>query len=195
MNNQLVFATNNRHKLEEVSAMLANKYQILSLKDIQCNEDIPETGTTLEENALIKAQYVYQHYNMNCFADDTGLEVEALNGAPGVYSARYAGEGHDSVANMKKLLSELEGKENRKARFRTVIALIIDGKVYQFEGIVNGHITTSKHGTEGFGYDPVFVPEGYEQTFAELGNEIKNQISHRARAVKALVEFLNKQSY
>ena len=195
MNNQLVFATNNRHKLEEVSAMLANKHQILSLKDIQCNEDIPETGTTLEENALIKAQYVYQHYNMNCFADDTGLEVEALNGAPGVYSARYAGEGHDSVANMKKLLSELEGKENRKARFRTVIALIIDGKVYQFEGIVNGHITTSKHGTEGFGYDPVFVPEGYEQTFAELGNGIKNQISHRARAVKALVEFLNKQSY
>lgn len=195
MNNQLVFATNNRHKLEEVSAMLQNKHKILSLNDIQCHEDIPETGTTLEENALLKAQYVYQHYNMNCFADDTGLEVEALNGAPGVYSARYAGEGHDSVANMKKLLSELEGKENRKARFRTVIALIIDGKTYQFEGIVDGHITTSKHGTEGFGYDPIFIPEGYEQTFAELGNEIKNQISHRAKAVKALVEFLNQQSY
>lgn len=195
MNSQLVFATNNRHKLEEVSAMLQNKHKILSLNDIQCHEDIPETGTTLEENALLKAQYVYQHYNMNCFADDTGLEVEALNGAPGVYSARYAGEGHDSVANMKKLLSELEGKENRKARFRTVIALIIDGKTYQFEGIVDGHITTSKHGTEGFGYDPIFVPEGYEQTFAELGNEIKNQISHRAKAVKALVEFLNQQSY
>lgn len=195
MNSQLVFATNNKHKLEEVSSMLQNKCKILSLNDIQCHKDIPETGTTLEENALLKAQYVYQHYNMNCFADDTGLEVEVLNGAPGVYSARYAGEGHDSVANMKKLLSELEGKENRKARFRTVIALIIDGKTYQFEGIVDGHITTSKHGTEGFGYDPIFVPEGYEQTFAELGNEIKNQISHRAKAVKALVEFLNQQSY
>ncbi len=195
MDNQLVFATNNRHKLEEVSAMLGNRRHILSLKDIQCHEDIPEKGATLEENALIKAQYVYRHYGMNCFADDTGLEVEALDGYPGVYSARYAGEGHDAKANMKKLLSGMAGKENRKARFRTVMALIVDGQEHLFEGIVNGHITTSEHGTEGFGYDPVFVPEGYEQTFAELGNEIKNRISHRAKAVKALADFLNRQSF
>lgn len=192
MKDKLVFATNNAHKLEEVSNMLNGKIELLSLKDIHCTDDIPETGTTLEENAWQKAQYIRQHYQLDCFADDTGLEVEALNGEPGVYSARYAGgAGHDSVANMKKLLTKMEGVENRKARFRTVIALIKDGKTYEFEGIVNGTITTEPHGEGGFGYDPVFVPEGYEQTFAQLG-EVKNTISHRARAVQKLVDFLKK---
>lgn len=192
MKDKLVFATNNAHKLEEVSTMLNGKIELLSLKDIHCTDDIPETGTTLEENAWQKAQYIRQHYQLDCFADDTGLEVEALNGEPGVYSARYAGgAGHDSVANMKKLLTKMEGVENRKARFRTVIALIKDGKTYEFEGIVNGTITTEPHGEGGFGYDPVFVPEGYEQTFAQLG-EVKNTISHRARAVQKLVDFLKK---
>lgn len=188
---KLVFATNNAHKLEEVSAMLGDTFELLSLNDINCHADIPETADTLEGNARLKASFVYQNYELNCFADDTGLEVEALGGAPGVYSARYAGgEGHDSEANMRKLLAELEGKDNRKARFRTAISLILDGKEYLFEGIVNGEITTEKRGDSGFGYDPVFRPDGYEQTFAELGHEIKNQISHRARAVQKLCEFL-----
>lgn len=188
---KLVFATNNAHKLEEVSAMLGDTFELLSLNDINCHADIPETADTLEGNARLKASFVYQNYGFNCFADDTGLEVEALGGAPGVYSARYAGgEGHDSEANMRKLLAELEGKDNRKARFRTAISLILDGKEYLFEGIVNGEITTEKRGDSGFGYDPVFRPDGYEQTFAELGHEIKNQISHRARAVQKLCEFL-----
>ncbi len=190
MKEKLVFATNNTHKLKEVRAMLGQEMELLSLRDINCHADIPETGNTLEENALQKAMYIKEHFNMNCFADDTGLEVEALNGEPGVYSARYAGgEGHDSAANMKKLLEKLKGIENRRARFRTVIALIRDGQTFYFEGIVNGKITTQLHGEGGFGYDPIFIPEGYEQTFAELG-EVKNTISHRARAVEKLVKFL-----
>ena len=191
MKRKLVFATNNAHKLEEISAILGDKVEILSLKDIHCQVDIPETADTLEGNSLLKAQYIREHYGMDCFADDTGLEVEALNGAPGVYSARYAGgEGHDSEANMRRLLKELVEKENRKARFRTVIALILNGEVHQFEGTVEGHILREKRGSSGFGYDPVFVPEGYTESFAELGEEIKNQISHRARAVQKLAEFL-----
>ena len=183
------------NKLTEVRKILGNKFEVLSLEDIGCHEDIPEKGQTLEDNALLKAQYVYKKYKVDCFADDTGLEVDALGGAPGVYSARYAGgAGHDSEANMKKLLAELGNNNNRKARFRTIIALIIDGRVRTFEGIVNGEIIREKRGGEGFGYDPIFQPEGYDKTFAELGTGIKNQISHRARAVKKLVEYLNKQS-
>lgn len=188
---KLVFATNNAHKLEEISSILGDKIELLSLKDIGCHEDIPETADTLEGNALLKSSFIYRNYGLNSFGDDTGLEVEALGGAPGVYSARYAGgEGHDSQANMRKLLRELEGVENRKARFRTVISLILDGKEYLFEGIINGEIIKEKRGGSGFGYDPIFKPEGYEQTFAELGAEVKNEISHRALAVKKLAEFL-----
>ena len=192
MKKKLVVATNNTHKLEEISAILGEEMELLSLKDIQCNVDIPETADTLEGNARQKAQYIYNNYGMNCFADDTGLEVEALNGAPGVFSARYAGDGHDSEANMQKLLQELEGKENRKAQFRTAICLIMEGQEYLFEGIVKGKIIEEKRGGAGFGYDPVFVPEGYDLTFAELGNDIKNTISHRARAVEKLCTFLKK---
>ena len=188
---KIVFATNNSHKLEEIRQILGESIEVLSLADINCHEDIPETAPTIEGNAMMKARYVYDKYGTPCFADDTGLEVEALDGAPGVYSARYAGsEGHDSEANMRKLLHELEGKENRRAQFRTVIALIEqkDGKpvAHTFEGKIEGHISDEKRGTSGFGYDPIFVPEGYEQSFAELGNEIKNKISHRARAVARL---------
>lgn len=188
----LVFATNNAHKLEEVRAILGNDFQIASLKEIGCHDDIPETADTLEGNAMQKAQYIKDKFGMDCFADDTGLEVEALNNAPGVFSARYSGPGHDSEANMKKLLHEMEGKGNRKARFRTVIALLLDGKEYTFEGIVKGNIIEEKRGDSGFGYDPIFVPEGYDLTFAELGNDIKNKISHRAEAVKKLSAFLKK---
>ena len=192
---KIVFATNNSHKLEEIRQILGKSIEVLSLADINCHEDIPETAPTIEGNAMMKARYVYDKYGTPCFADDTGLEVEALDGAPGVYSARYAGgEGHDSEANMRKLLHELEGKENRRAQFRTVIALIEqkDGKpvAHTFEGKIEGHISDEKRGTSGFGYDPIFVPEGYEQSFAELGNEIKNKISHRARAVARLDEYL-----
>ena len=199
---KIVFATNNQHKLDEIRGILDDGFEIVSLNDIGCHEDIPETGKTLEENALQKAQYVYEHYHVNCFADDTGLEVDALNGAPGVYSARYAGgEGHDSEANMTKLLHELGNNNNRKARFRTVIALIEKKdvcpcgctsvkKVHQFEGIVNGEIIRERRGGEGFGYDPIFQPEGYDKTFAELGMDIKNTISHRARATQKLAEYL-----
>ena len=191
---KIVFATNNQHKLEEIRAILGSSFEVLSLKDIDCNVDIPETGKTLEENALQKAQYIFDHYHVDVFADDTGLEVDALNGAPGVYSARYAGgEGHDSEANMTKLLNELGENNNRKARFRTVIALIQQGEVHEFEGIVNGEIIRKRRGGEGFGYDPIFQPDGYDQTFAELGKDIKNHISHRARATQKLAEFLLKQ--
>lgn len=191
---KLVFATNNAHKLEEIRAILGEKVEILSLKDIHCDTDIPETADTLEGNAALKAEFIYKHYGLDCFADDTGLEVEALGGAPGVYSARYAGgEGHDSEANMKKLLKELSGETNRKAQFRTAICLIEGGEEYLFEGVVKGEIIEEKRGNSGFGYDPVFVPEGFSQTFAELGAEIKNQISHRARAVQCLCEYLNRK--
>ena len=188
----LVFATNNAHKLEEVRAILGNDFLIASLKAIGCHDDIPETADTLEGNAMQKAQYIKDKFGMDCFADDTGLDVEALINAPGVFSARYAGPGHDSEANMKKLLHEMEGKENRKARFRTVIALLLAGKEYTFEGIIKGNIIEEKRGDSGFGYDPIFVPEGYDLTFAELGNDIKNNISHRAEAVKKLSAFLKK---
>lgn len=192
MKRKLVFATNNAHKLEEVAAILKDKVELLSLNDIDCHTDIPETADTLEGNAWLKSSFVFENYGLDCFGDDTGLEVEALGGAPGVYSARYAGgEGHDSLANMHKLLQELEGKENRKAQFRTAISLILDGKEHLFEGIVKGEIILEKRGDSGFGYDPVFMPEGYDQTFAELGNDVKNQISHRALAVEKLCEFLH----
>lgn len=202
---KIVFATNNQHKLQEIRDILGSEFEIVSLKDIGCDVDIPETGNTLEENAMQKAQYVYDHYNLSCFADDTGLEVEALNGEPGVHSARYAeGTDHDSEANMAKLLRNLEDKDNRKARFRTVIALIQKQdvcpcgctsikKVNRFEGIVDGSIATEKHGTAGFGYDPIFVPEGYDKSFAELGESIKNGISHRARAVAKLAVYLKQK--
>ena len=192
MKKKLVVATNNAHKLEEIAVILGDEMELLSLKDIHCDADIPETADTLEGNARQKAMYIYENYGMDCFADDTGLEVEALNGAPGVYSARYAGDGHDSEANMQKLLHELEDKENRKAQFRTAICLILEGKEYLFEGIVKGEIIKEKRGGAGFGYDPIFVPEGHELTFAELGNDIKNTISHRARAVEKLCLFLKK---
>ncbi len=189
---KIVFATNNKHKLDEIRKILSDKFEIVSLHDIGCDVDIPETGDTLKDNALMKAEYVKQHYGLDCFADDTGLEVEALDGAPGVHSARYAeGTDHDSEANMDKLLGKLGNNNNRKARFRTVIALLFNGETHLFDGIVNGNIISERHGTEGFGYDPIFVPDGYEQTFAELGMEIKNQISHRARAVNKLAVFLN----
>lgn len=188
---KFVFATNNKHKLDEVRKITAqHNIEVVSLADIHCHDEIPETADTLEGNALQKAQYIQDKFGLDCFADDTGLEVEALDNAPGVYSARYAGPGHDSEANMQKLLQEMEGKTNRKARFRTVIALIIGDKQYCFSGIVNGTITTEKKGENGFGYDPIFIPKGYEQTFAELGDFVKNKISHRAKAVEQLDHFL-----
>lgn len=192
---KLVFATNNQHKLDEVRKITAGYTEIVSLSDIDCHDDIPETADTLEGNALQKVRYIKENFGYDCFADDTGLEVEALDNAPGVYSARYAGPGHDSEANMNKLLQEMEGKENRKARFRTAIALILNGKEYLFEGIVNGTIIKEKRGGSGFGYDPIFVPDTYSQTFAEMGNEIKNQISHRAEAVRKLTAFLSDYTF
>lgn len=191
MKRQLVFATNNTHKLEEIRAILGDKIDILSLSDINCHADIPETSDTLEGNARLKSLYIYEHYGLDCFADDTGLEVESLQGAPGVYSARYAGDNHDSQANMKKLLDEMKEKNNRKAQFRTIISLIEKGKEHQFEGIVKGEITQEAKGESGFGYDPIFQPEGYTATFAELGNDIKNKISHRAQAVNELCKYLS----
>ena len=210
---KIVFATNNQHKLQEVRHILGDKIEVLSLKDIGCDVDIPETGTTLEENARLKAEYVWLHYHCSVFADDTGLEVEALNGAPGVYSARYASMSpdipngsstplsHDSEANMSRLLRELGENNNRRARFRTVIALILKRDVcpcgctsikeeHLFEGIVYGEIPHQRSGYEGFGYDPIFLPDGYDKTFAELGAGIKDSISHRARATQKLCEFL-----
>ena len=190
MKEKLVFATNNAHKLKEVSTILGNNIEFLSLDDINCHSDIPETADTLEGNALLKSRFIHSNYGMNCFSDDTGLELEVLNGAPGVYSARYAGENHDSEANMLKLLHNMKGLTNRNARFRTVISLILNEKEYLFEGIVNGKITAERQGYSGFGYDPIFIPEGYDKTFAELGDEIKNKISHRAQAVHKLCKFL-----
>lgn len=191
MTHELIFATNNLHKLSEIQSIVGKNFTIKSLQEIGCTEDIPETAPTLEGNALLKAQYIYDRFGKNCFADDTGLEVEALDGRPGVFSARYATDGHDFEANIDKVLEELTGVENRKARFRTVIALILDGSVRYFEGIVNGEIISERKGVKGFGYDPVFLPDGHEQTFAEMPLDEKNKISHRARAVSKLVEFLN----
>ncbi len=195
---KIVFATNNKNKLAEIREMLAGTgFEVLSLADIGCHDDIPETAATLDGNALQKANYVYNKYATPCFADDTGLEVDALGGAPGVYSARYAGgEGHDSEANMAKLLAELGGNSDRRARFRTVIALIEGGQEEPklFEGIVTGEITADRRGGEGFGYDPIFRPDGHAETFAEMGHEMKNKISHRARAVAKLVEYLKQQA-
>lgn len=188
---EIVFATNNLHKLKELQQIVGSNINLLSLKDIGCTEDIPETKDTLEGNAAEKSFYLYNNYKYNCFSDDTGLEIEALNNEPGVYSARYAGENKDALANMQKVLTKLKGIENRKARFRTIISLIIDGKEYQFEGIVNGKIIEEFKGGNGFGYDPIFVPDSYSETFAELSSEIKNKISHRANAVKKLITFLN----
>ncbi len=191
---KLVFATNNAHKLEEIRAMLGSEIEILSLADIGCHDDIPETADTLEGNALIKARWVKERYGFDCFADDTGLEVSALGGAPGVHTARYAyPDRHDPEANTQKLLEALKNKNDRSARFRTVVALIYNGGEHLFEGIVNGQISTEKRGTEGFGYDPVFSPEDTGLTFAELGTEVKNRISHRARAVGKLVDFLKQK--
>lgn len=192
--NEFIFATNNKHKLSEIQSLAENSFELKSLADMNCFEDIPETADTLEGNALLKAEFVYNRFGKSCFADDTGLEVEALNGQPGVYSARYAGNNHDFEANIDKLLVELAGKTNRKARFRTVIALIINNKALYFEGIVDGVITTERKGEKGFGYDPVFLPEGFDKTFAEMTLDEKNAISHRARAVNKLVEYLKSNS-
>jgi XTP/dITP diphosphohydrolase len=189
---KIVFATNNEHKLREIRAIIHDGTEVLSLADIGCHADIPETANTLEGNALIKAHFVYDNYGYDCFADDTGLEVEALDGAPGVHTARYAGDDQDSQANMRKLLQEMKGKDNRHARFRTAIALIQDGEEHLFSGEVRGTITTEPLGNKGFGYDPVFIPEDTGLTFAQLGEDVKNHISHRARAVAKLTEFLNK---
>ena len=187
---KLVFATNNAHKLEEVRAVHDNKIEIVSLNELGCYDDIPETADTLEGNALIKAAYVFNKFEMACIADDTGLEVEALNGEPGVYSARYGGEPHNAQKNMQKLLTNLKGIENRKARFRTVIVLKDAERELYFEGTIHGHISETPSGAAGFGYDPVFVPDGYNKSFAELGPELKNKISHRALAVEELIRFL-----
>jgi XTP/dITP diphosphohydrolase len=189
----IVFATNNKNKLREIRDIVGSKYNILSLSDINCHEDIPETADTIEGNALLKARFVKEKYGYDCFADDTGLEVEALDNRPGVYSARFAGEDCNSENNINKLLSELEGIENRKARFRTVIALIKGEIEEEFEGVIYGNISHERHGEGGFGYDKVFVPENYEKTFAEMLPEEKNSISHRAKATRLLIEYLNKE--
>lgn len=191
---KLVFATNNRHKLDEVRAIVGDRVEVLSLNDIGCYDDIPETADTLQGNALIKARYIQEKFGVDCFADDTGLEVEALDGAPGVYSARYAGKECDSEANMQKLLHNLTGKSNRNAQFRTVIALIIKGEEKLFNGIVKGTITEEKRGDSGFGYDPVFIPEGFSESFAQMSGEMKNSISHRYRATLELSNYL-KENY
>ncbi|WP_375324751.1 non-canonical purine NTP diphosphatase [Flagellimonas sp. GZD32] len=192
---KLVFATHNDHKLKEVQQLLPSSIQLLSLKDIECFDEIPETGETLEENAKIKADYVTQTYGLNCFSDDTGLLVDALDGAPGVYSARYAGKHKNAKHNMQKLLSELEGKSNRNAHFKTVVHLNLNGESYAFEGIVQGIITKNEQGMGGFGYDPIFKPNGYENTFGELPAETKNTISHRGRAIQKLVDFLKNNTF
>ena len=186
----IVFATANPHKVREVNELIGDQYEILSLKDIGCKEDIPETQDTIAGNAQQKARYLKAHYGHDCFAEDTGLEIDALNGAPGVYTARYAGPQRNAQDNMQLVLEQLADTNQRSARFRTVIALILDGKEYLFEGVAEGHITEQQCGTEGFGYDPIFVPEGYEQTFAELDSAEKNVISHRGKAVDKLAQFL-----
>ena len=190
MKTTLCFATNNAHKLEEIQAILGDSFELLSLNDIHCQEELPETGNTLEANSLQKAKYLYDNYQIDCFADDTGLEVQALGGEPGVYSARYAGEQRSHADNINLLLKNLVGITDRSARFRTVITLIQDGKVTQFEGIVNGKIIDELKGTQGFGYDPIFIPEDYDRTFAEMDLSEKGIISHRGRAFQKLVEFL-----
>ena len=192
---KICFATNNAKKIEEVKAALGDKFQIVSLLEIGCHEELPETGNTLEHNAFQKARYVKENYGVDCFADDTGLEVEALDGAPGVYSGRYSGEPRSDERNIDKLLENLRGKANRKARFRTVIALILDGKEHQFEGIAEGQILDKRIGEKGFGYDPIFQPKGYEKTFAELSMDEKNQISHRGKAVNQLIKFLSQRKF
>ncbi len=189
---KLVFATNNLNKLKELQNILGEDIELLSLADINCTDEIPEDYETLEENANQKAKHIFDKYNVSCFADDTGLEIEALNNEPGVYSARYAGVDKDSKGNMKKVLLNLKGIENRKARFRTVISLLIEGKETQFEGIVKGNILENERGIDGFGYDPIFEPEGYNISFAEMGMSEKNKISHRGLAVQKLVAYLNK---
>ena len=190
---QLVFATNNRNKLKEVQALVLEPIQLLSLEDIDCLEDIPETQLTIEGNAIQKIEYLKKHYNVDGFADDTGLEVKALHGEPGVFSARYAGDQRNAQDNMDKLLKNLEGKTNRSAQFKTVIALTLKGQLHTFTGICKGTILTEKRGDQGFGYDPIFQPEGYEQTFAEMDLALKNQIGHRGKAIQQLVQFLNKK--
>ena len=191
MKRKIVFATNNAHKLQEMRQIAGEAFEILSLADIGCRQELPETADTLEGNASMKAQYVFDHFGLDCFADDTGLEVDALNGAPGVHSARYATEGHDDLANTALLLRNLSGVANRAARFRTAIALIEDGQLRLFEGKVEGAIATARAGAGGFGYDPVFIPNGHNCSFAEMTPEQKNAISHRARAAKALFDYLN----
>ncbi|MEN0054251.1 MAG: non-canonical purine NTP diphosphatase [Mucilaginibacter sp.] len=188
---QLVFATNNRHKLDEVAAKVGDKIKLLTLNDIGCTDDIEETGTTFRANASIKSHHIFEKYKLNCFGDDSGLEIDALNGEPGVYSARYAGEHGNHAANNEKVLNNLAGKTNRKARFRTVISLIWNGDEHFFEGVVEGSIRAELSGTEGFGYDPIFEPEGYNVTFAEMSMEQKNSSSHRAKAMEQLIAFLN----
>ncbi|MDD4847781.1 MAG: non-canonical purine NTP diphosphatase [Bacteroidales bacterium] len=190
MSKKIVFATHNRHKLHEIRSIIGSDYEIVGLDEIGCCEDIPETGSTLQENALQKAHYVVQKYGIDCFADDTGLEVDALNGAPGVYSARYAGESCSFADNVEKLLKEMSDKENRSARFKTVIALIIDHKEFLFEGKVEGQIGRIPHGTDGFGYDPIFIPDGYQETFSQMSLDEKNKISHRGLATQRLMQFL-----
>lgn len=190
---KIVFATNNTHKLDEIRKISKGQLEILSLSDINCHEDIPETGVTFQENALIKAQFVKEKFGLDCFADDSGLEVEALDNRPGIYSSRYAGEDGNSENNMRKLLYDLDGIDNRVAKFRTVIALLINNNEYFFEGEIYGTITHAKRGTNGFGYDPVFMPNEYNKTFGELSDDIKNSLSHRALATKKLVAFLLKQ--
>jgi len=187
---KLVFATNNDHKLKELRQILSSEFELLSLSDIGCTDDIPETGNTLEDNASQKSFYIWDKYGINCFADDTGLEIEALGNEPGVYSARYAGEGRSATDNMLKVLEKMKNEFNRKARFRCVISLIIDGAESQFEGIVEGKILTQQQGIAGFGYDPIFMAIGYDQSFAQMSAQDKNQISHRGRAVKKLVDYL-----
>lgn len=188
--NKIVFATNNNHKLTEIRKITEGKIEILSLSDINCFDEIEETGITLEENALIKARYIKEKFGYDCFADDTGLEVESLNGEPGVYSSRYAGDDCNPEHNMKKLLYMLQGEENRNAQFRTVIAAIINNEEHLFEGVVKGKITKEKQGSNGFGYDPIFMPDGYSQTFGELSSQVKNGISHRAVATDKFLGFL-----
>ena len=190
METKLCFATNNAHKIEEIQAILGDSFELLSLNDIHCKEELPETGNTLEANSLQKAKYLYDNYQIDCFADDTGLEVQALGGEPGVYSARYAGSQRSHADNINLLLKNLVGITDRSARFRTVITLIQDGRVTQFEGIVNGKIIDELKGTQGFGYDPIFIPEGYDRTFAEMDLIEKGVISHRGRAFQQLVAFL-----
>lgn len=188
----LVFATNNKHKLEEVQAMIGDKFQLRTLKEIGCLDDIPETGHTFRDNASQKSHYIWDRFQINCFSDDSGLEVDALNGEPGVYSAHYSGT-RDSEENLQLVLSKMEGFSNRSARFKCIISIILEGKEHFFEGSVEGEITKSRSGSDGFGYDPIFKPEGYDISFAEMSADQKNEISHRARAVEKLVSFLNQQ--